>query len=116
MYRCDAKCTDMLYCLIVAWLCNNNNINNNNKNNDYNNITIIIILIIVESTHPRTGPRSQYNTIKKIVESRHLRSQSEGQYTIKIYFTILQPTQVSMGLNSRDLQHFEHATSIASRA
>ena len=39
---------------------------------------------------------------KKTVESRHS--------------TILQPIQVSMGLNSHDLQHFEHATRIASRA
>ena len=31
-----------------------------------------------------------------------------GQYTIKKYSTILQPTQVSMDLNSCNLQHFEH--------
>ena len=35
--------------------------------------------------------------------------------TIKRYSTILQQTHVSMGLNSRDLEDFEHATSIASK-
>ena len=52
---------------------------------------------------------------KLIVESTHPRSQTEGQYT-KRYSTILQPIQLPMGLKSHDLQHFEHATSTASRA
>ena len=63
---------------------------------------------MVDSRHPRFGPQSansgQY-TIKKIVENTHPTSQSEGN----------QHKYPWPGLNSRDLQHFELATSIASR-
>ena len=66
------------------------------------------ILIIVEID---LGPIHN----KLIVESTNPRSQTEGQYTIKRYSTILQSIQVSMGLNSCELQYFELATSTASR-